>query len=129
MTLGESNGYPFIFDPFKWEYSGGEFVNANMFIAGTSGSGKSYFAKSLLSQLYSENAVIYILDPENEYKHLCRNVGGTFIDVGSATTGRINPFHIYQTLTDDGEPAPPQATFSARSLNTARPSCGYFRLF
>ena len=113
MTLGESNGYPFIFDPFKWEYSGGEFVNANMFIAGTSGSGKSYFAKSLLSQLYSENAVIYILDPENEYKHLCRNVGGTFIDVGSATTGRINPFHIYQTLTDDGEPAPPQATFSA----------------
>lgn len=113
MTLGESNGYPFIFDPWKWEYSSGEFINANMFVAGTSGSGKSYFAKSLLSQLYSENAQIYILDPENEYKTLCRNVGGTFIDVGSATTGRINPFHIYQTLTDDGEPAPPQATFSA----------------
>lgn len=113
MTLGESNGYPFIFDPWKWEYSGGEFVNANMFVAGTSGSGKSYFAKSLLSQMYSENAQIYILDPENEYRTLCRNVGGRFIDVGSATTGRINPFHIYQTLTDDGEPAPPQSTFSA----------------
>lgn len=113
MTIGESNGYPFIFDPFKWEYSGGEFVNANMFVAGTSGSGKSYFAKSLLTQLYSENAVIYILDPENEYKFLCRNVGGRFIDVGNATTGRINPFHIYQTLTDDGEPAPPETTFSA----------------
>lgn len=113
MTLGESNGYPFIFDPWKWEYSSGEFVNANMFVAGTSGAGKSYFAKSLLTQLYSENAVIYILDPENEYKYLCRNIGGTFIDVGSATTGRINPFHIYQTLTDDGEPAPPETTFSA----------------
>lgn len=113
MTLGESNGYPFIFDPWKWEYSRGEFLNANMFVAGTPGSGKSYFAKSLLTQLYSENAVIYILDPENEYKYLCRNVGGRFIDVGSATTGRINPFHIYQTLTDDGEPAPPETTFSA----------------
>ncbi len=119
MTLGESNGYPFIFDPFKWEYSNGEFVNANMFVAGTSGSGKSYLAKSLLSQLYSENAVIYILDPENEYKYLCRNVGGTFIDVGSATSGRINPFHIYQTLgeleDENGEPIPsyPQATFAA----------------
>ncbi len=113
MTLGESNGYPFIFDPWKWEYSGGEFVNANMFVAGTSGSGKSYFAKSLLTQLYSENAVVYILDPENEYKYLSRNVGGTFLDVGSATTGRINPFHIYQTLTDDGKLAPPETTFSA----------------
>ena len=113
MTLGESGGYPFIFDPWKWERSKGEFVNANMFIAGTSGSGKSYFAKSLLSQLYSENAVVYILDPENEYRQLCHNVGGSFIDVGSATTGRINPFHIYQVLTDDGEPAPPEVTFSA----------------
>lgn len=119
MTLGESGGYPFIFDPWKWEYSGGEFLNANMFVAGTPGSGKSYFAKSLLSQLYSENAVIYILDPENEYKHLCANVGGRFIDVGSATTGRINPFHIYQALSDiedengDPIPLPPIAVFSA----------------
>lgn len=113
MTLGESNGYPFIWDPWKWKTSSGEFVNANMFVAGTSGSGKSYFAKSLLSQLYSENSQIYILDPENEYKYLCRNVGGRFIDVGSAVTGRINPFHVYQVLSDNGEPAPPAATFSA----------------
>lgn len=113
VTLGESNGYPFIFDPFKWEYSGGEYVNANMFIAGTSGSGKSYFAKSLLSALYSENAVIYILDPENEYKHLCHNVGGRFIDVGTALSGRINPFHVYAVLTDNGTPAPPEVTYAA----------------
>jgi hypothetical protein len=113
MTLGESGGYPFIFDPWKWEYSSGQYVNANMFVAGTSGSGKSYFAKSLLAQFYSENTAIYILDPENEYKYLCRNVGGRFIDVGNATTGRINPFHIYRTITDDAEPASPEATFSA----------------
>lgn len=119
MTLGESGGFPFILDPFKWEYSGGEFLNANMFVAGTPGSGKSYFAKSLLSQLYSENAVVYILDPENEYKYLCNNIGGRFIDVGNATTGRINPFHIYQSLSDqedeNGEPLPlpPSAVFAA----------------
>ena len=116
VLLGESGGFPFVFDPWKWEYSGGAFVNANMFVAGTSGSGKSYFAKSLLAQLYCENAAVYILDPENEYKYLCRNVGGTFIDVGSATTGRINPFHVYQTITDDGEPAAPEATFAAHLL-------------
>lgn len=125
MTLGESGGYPFIFDPFKWEYSGGEYVNANMFVAGTSGSGKSYFAQSLLSQMYSENTRIYIFDPENEYKHLCNNVGGAFIDVGSATSGRINPFHIYQSLSDredeNGEPVPlpPDAVFDAHLLYLA----------
>lgn len=122
MTLGESGGYPFIFDPWKWQHSRGEFLNANMFVAGTPGSGKSYFAKSLLAQMYSDNAVIYALDPENEYKHLCNNVGGRFIDVGNATTGRINPFHIYQVLSDDedekGDPIPlsPQAVFSAHQL-------------
>lgn len=125
MTLGESGGYPFVFDPFKWEYSGGEYVNANMFVAGTSGSGKSYFAKSLLAQMYSENTRIYILDPENEYKHLCNNVGGSFIDVGSATSGRINPFHIYQALSDREDefgapiPLPPDAVFDAHLLYLA----------
>ncbi len=116
MPIGVSNGYPFIFDPWKWQTSKGEFLNANMFVAGTPGSGKSYFAKSLLAQLYGDNAVVYVLDPENEYKYLCRNVGGRFIDTGSAVTGRINPFHIYQMLTEDGEPAPPEATFSAHKL-------------
>lgn len=125
MTLGLSEGYPFIFDPFKHDADKfgyvptGEFVNGNMFIAGTSGSGKSFFAKTLLTSLYSENTQIFILDPENEYRYLCQNVGGNFIDVGTATTGRINPFHIYQMLSDledeNGEPipAPPQAVWSA----------------
>lgn len=116
IPLGVSNGYPFIFDPWKWQTSKGEFLNANMFVAGTPGAGKSYFVKSLGSQLHGDNAIPYILDPENEYKHLCRNVGGRFIDVGSAITGRINPFHIYQMLTENGEPAPTETTFSAHKL-------------
>ena len=63
--------------------------------------------------LFSENSRTYILDPENEYATLCKNVGGRFIDVGNATEGRINPLHIYQVMTEDGTSAPPEVVFSA----------------
>lgn len=116
ITLGESNGYPLIVDPWKWQYSSGEHYNSNMFVAGMPGTGKSYFAKSLVAELYSENTVIYILDPENEYRTLCHNVGGNFLDVGTAATGRINPFHIYQTLAEDGGQAAPEINFDAHLL-------------
>lgn len=109
ITLGY-NDYPIILDPWKRSE---KYVNSNMMIIGKSGGGKSYFTKLLLSNLYSENSKIFILDPENEYSTLAKNVNGTFVDVGNATTGRLNPFHIYQILTDDGKPAPEDITFFA----------------
>lgn len=109
MTLG-NNKYPIIFD--LWKRSE-KYINSNSFIIGKSGSGKSYFMKMLLSLLYSDDVKIFVLDPENEYNVLCRNVEGAYIDVGNATTGRLNPFHIYQILTDDGEPAAPEVVYSA----------------
>ena len=109
MTLGYDY-YPVVLDMWKRD---GKHINSNMMVLGKSGSGKSFFAKTLISLIYSDNSKIFILDPENEYLHLCRNVKGRFIDVGNATEGRLNPLHIYQILTDDGSAAPPEAVFSA----------------
>lgn len=109
ITLG-NNKYPVIFD--LWKRSE-KYINSNAFIIGKSGSGKSYFAKTLLSLLYSDDVKIFVLDPENEYNILCKNLEGSFIDVGNATTGRLNPFHIYQILTDDGEQAAPEVVYSS----------------
>lgn len=109
MTLGYDY-YPIVLDMWKRD---GKHINSNMMVLGKSGSGKSFFAKTLISLIYSDNSKIFILDPENEYLHLCRNVKGRFIDVGNATEGRLNPLHIYQILTDDGSAAPPEAVFSA----------------
>ena len=103
--------YPVILD--IWKRDNQQYINSNAMVLGKSGSGKSFFTKTLLSLIYSENSRIYILDPENEYLTLCRNVGGRFIDVGNATEGRINPLHIYQILTDDGAPAEPEVVFAA----------------
>jgi type IV secretory pathway VirB4 component len=91
IILGE-NGYPVIVDFFK---RGDKFTNSNMFIVGSSGSGKSYCTKNILVNLYSENCHLYVLDPTGEYNTLCANLGGRIIDVADSTHGIINPFHIY----------------------------------
>ncbi len=96
--LGTENGYPVIVDFFT---RNNERVNSNMVVMGKSGSGKSYATKTILSHLSAENAKIFILDPENEYQYLAQNLGGRLIDVGTASEGRINPFHVITTLDAD----------------------------
>jgi len=100
VILGVENNYPLIVNFFKRD---SERVNSNMVIMGKSGSGKSYATKTLLSNLAAENCKIFILDPENEYLPLSKNLGGRLIDVGTATQGRINPFHVITTLSADEE--------------------------
>ena len=105
VRLGESDGIPVFIDFFRRD---SERVNSNMVIVGKSGSGKSYATKSLLANLAAEDAKIFILDPENEYTELARNLHGQVINVGNAQYGRLNPFHIITALDDDeaGENAP-----------------------
>lgn len=92
--LGD-NEYPVFVDFFKRDR---ERVNSNMMIIGKSGSGKSYATKTLLTNFAADNCKIFILDPENEYQDLTRNLGGKFIDVGSSIHGIINPFHVISSL-------------------------------
>ena len=98
VKLGESDGIPVFVDFFRRD---SERVNSNMMIVGKSGSGKSYATKSLLANLAAEDAKIFILDPENEYTDLARNLHGQMINVGNAQYGRLNPFHIITSLDDD----------------------------
>ena len=94
IYLGD-NEYPVFVDFFKRDR---ERVNSNMMVIGKSGSGKSYATKTLLTNLAADNCKIFILDPENEYQDLTRNLGGKFIDVGSSIHGIINPFHVISSL-------------------------------
>ena len=111
VQLGEnkSNGYPFIFNLWK---RGNLYQNSNGFIIGKSGSGKSYFLKNLILNEWANDTRVIILDPEAEYLALSRNLSGNVIDVGNAKEGRINPFHIYKVLTEDGNAADTVVTFN-----------------
>lgn len=103
ICLGVHAGSPVFVDFFLRNR---ERVNSNMVVIGKSGSGKSYATKMILTNLAAENSKIFILDPENEYTALAKSLNGKIIDVGSATQGRLNPFHIITGLTDDDDESP-----------------------
>ena len=111
--------YPFIFDSIKdeglstllgVEFSGGvvlfnQFLyqikkennrnNANMIILGTSGSGKSTAAKLQLRNHIRNGYQIVCIDPEGEQEQMCKNLGGSFVDLGKGGTfGMINPLEV-----------------------------------
>ena len=111
ILLGENrnNRYPFIFDLWK---RGNLYQNSNAMVIGKSGSGKSFFLKNLVLNEWSNRTRVIICDPEAEYLTLTRNLKGNVLDVGNAKEGRINPFHIYKILTEDGTPADPKVTFN-----------------
>lgn len=111
ILLGENktNKYPFIFNLWK---RGNLYQNSNAMIIGKSGSGKSFFLKSLILNEWANGTRVIVLDPEAEYLALTRNLYGNIINVGNAKEGRINPFHIYKILTEDGTPADSKITFN-----------------
>ncbi|MFT3950961.1 MAG: ATP-binding protein [Oscillospiraceae bacterium] len=65
-------------------------TNANILILGNSGQGKSYLMKLLLTNLRESVKNIIILDPEQEYEELTKNMGGTYLDFMSGEY-MINP--------------------------------------
>ncbi|MBQ7798637.1 MAG: ATP-binding protein [Clostridia bacterium] len=94
-----TSGYPVFADFFVRDSKAGR-INSNMMIIGKSGSGKSYATKTILSNLAADRTKMFILDPEQEYETLTKNLGGKVIDVGSNKSGILNPFHIMASLED-----------------------------
>lgn len=64
--------------------------NSNLLILGNSGQGKSFLLKLIITNICMSGKCVTILDPENEYEDLTKNLGGTYIDM---MTGEymINP--------------------------------------
>ncbi len=85
--INRHNNSLIIFDRFKME-------NANMVVFAKSGAGKSYTVKLEVLRSMMIGTDVIIIDPENEYKHLCDTVGGTFIKISLNSQNRLNPFDL-----------------------------------
>lgn len=86
--------------------------NANGFILGTPGSGKSFSAKrEILSALLNTNADIYVIDPEGEYAPLAALLNGEIIKIAPGTKVYINPLDMDLDYADEGDPVTLKADF------------------
>lgn len=69
--------------------------NQHISILGESGSGKSYFAKSLIPRYLLSGYKVFITDPDGEYVALSRHFGGTVSTVGPKyANSSINPLDL-----------------------------------
>lgn len=80
-------------------------LNANGFILGVSGSGKSFKAKEEMTALMLRDDVdIIAIDPEREYGNLFRSMGGEVIHISAGSRNHINAMAMSEGYGDDENP-------------------------
>lgn len=91
-----------------------EGMNSNGFILGTTGSGKSQFAKFEMEQLFLRrpNDEILIIDPEREYPPLAAELGATRVVISAGSQDCLNPLDLDKTTKrEEGNPVNEKCTF------------------
>lgn len=97
-----------------------EFNNGNCWITGDSGGGKSFEIKTQIALLRllgsaSDNADVIIIDPDQEYCHLTKELGGSIATISTTSKTHINPFDINIEYGNDdvdhGDPIRAKSTF------------------
>jgi conjugal transfer ATP-binding protein TraC len=96
--INRHNNSLILFDRFKLE-------NANMVVFAKSGAGKSYTVKLEVLRSMMLGTSVIIIDPENEYKHLCETVGGSFVGISLGSPFHLNPFDLPKVGPDEDQTA------------------------
>ena len=88
-----------------------ELLNANGFVLGVSGSGKSFTAKREIVSLalatgegISSGDDIIVIDPESEYRPLIEGLGGEVVEVSATSPNHINAMDMEQGYGDGENP-------------------------
>jgi len=90
----DQSGSPVILDLFNTK----RFTNANLFIAGISGAGKTYNLLMQALRMRIKHIPIFILAPDkqHEFKRACEAMGGQFIEFSIGSPNRINVMEILE---------------------------------
>lgn len=78
-------------------------TNSNMAVLGGSGAGKSTKVKDMITDEYAMGTRFIVIDPEDEYKELCNNLKGTWLNAAGASNCHINPLQIQVIPKEEGE--------------------------
>jgi len=78
-----------------------KYLNSNMCILGSSGSGKSYFTKLLIIRHFLSGKRQYIFDLEGEYINIAKNINGKYINFLSNDTYTFNLLEIFDYELED----------------------------
>lgn len=79
--------------------------NANGWILGDSGSGKSFTAKrEIANTILNNDDDIIIIDPSREYTYLTKAFGGEVIDISAQSKNYINPMELNSDYADKDDP-------------------------
>lgn len=82
-------------------------MNANGFILGTTGSGKSQNAKFEMEQIFLRrpNDEILIIDPEREYPPLAKELNAARVVISAGSTDCLNPLDLDKSIKrEEGNP-------------------------
>ena len=107
-TLRDDHGVYFARTPDRGmlsldvRYRGGDRTNGNGIVPGMPGSGKSTFLKHLMMSMYMQGFKIIVIDPEREFRDLCKQLGGSWLDAGGGKA-KINPFQFQAPVHDEEE--------------------------
>lgn len=96
----DANGGMVIVDTWA---RGNDRTNSNMVVMGVAGVGKSTAVKHMLLSEYMMGTKLIIVDPESEYKELCRNLHGDWINAGGGKGGMLNPLQIRPSPRDEAD--------------------------
>lgn len=70
-------------------------VNGNGFVFGVPGSGKSFFCKQGMGEVFLKtNDDIIVIDPQNEYFDIARKFRGAVVNLSRYTNNFINPLEV-----------------------------------
>lgn len=68
--------------------------NANKFVLGPSGSGKSFYMNAVVRQYRLENTDVVLVDTGHSYSGICQYYGGRYITYSEEKPITMNPFKI-----------------------------------
>ncbi|MEE1130240.1 MAG: DUF87 domain-containing protein [Caryophanon sp.] len=79
-------------------------LNQNIVVIGTAGVGKTTYMMQKILSYIARGIKVFIIDPENEYSDIIRQLGGEVIHLSSNATTIINPLEIVsEHVLDDTE--------------------------